>query len=283
MTQRTSTAGEPSPPSFSPVPVRARHDGWTAARQIALIQALAATACVEEACRRVGMSSQGAYELRARPDAVSFRQAWDVALDFAVGRVADAALGRALNGVVIPVFYKGEQIGEKRVFNDRLTMFILRHRAPERYGAWRDDVEVRRDDPDGAAVFLGEAIRRVAEDGAADAAGRPRPARGAFKTERMHDDPDEIAAQERREDARRKAALEAQLAAIEAEGDEDEDEKPGDATANEAGHRSRDDFAGDVLSRSSTFAGDTPDRGVTRTPPMPSIRSIGGVGGGSGP
>ena len=30
--------------------------GWTAERQIAFIEALAETACVEEACRRVGTS-----------------------------------------------------------------------------------------------------------------------------------------------------------------------------------------------------------------------------------
>lgn len=45
---------------FTPVPLRARHDGWTADKQIAFIEALAETACVEEACRRVGMTAQSA-------------------------------------------------------------------------------------------------------------------------------------------------------------------------------------------------------------------------------
>ena len=45
---------------FTPVPLRARHDGWTAEKQIAFIEALAETACAEEACRRVRAPSSAA-------------------------------------------------------------------------------------------------------------------------------------------------------------------------------------------------------------------------------
>jgi hypothetical protein len=47
------TAHDPIKPdlSFERAQVRPRHDGWTAARQIAFIDALAATRCVGEACR----------------------------------------------------------------------------------------------------------------------------------------------------------------------------------------------------------------------------------------
>jgi hypothetical protein len=43
---------EPKQPliPFTPVPVRARHDGWTAERQIAFIEALAATGAVDKPC-----------------------------------------------------------------------------------------------------------------------------------------------------------------------------------------------------------------------------------------
>jgi len=53
---------------FTPVPVRARHDGWTVEKQYAFIEALAETGIVEDRraplvrgdkrardCRRVGM------------------------------------------------------------------------------------------------------------------------------------------------------------------------------------------------------------------------------------
>lgn len=125
-------------PRFDAAPLRPRHDGWTPDRQRAFIEALAETACVEEAARHVGLSRAAAYALRRRADAESFRAAWDVALDLGVAQLADAALSRALHGVATPVFYQGEQIGERRRFDEKLTMFLLRYRDPRRFGAWND-------------------------------------------------------------------------------------------------------------------------------------------------
>lgn len=149
---------------FTPVSVRERHNGWTPQRQVAFIQALAETACVTEACRHVGMSTRSAYALKHLPDAGSFRQAWDFALTHGAGRVADAALGRAIHGVAQPIFYKGEQIGERRVFNERLTQFVLRNALPERFGAWRDRARWTQGHPDRTVTMLTEAIKRVAAD-----------------------------------------------------------------------------------------------------------------------
>ncbi len=130
----------PKPPAltFIPVPVRPRWDGWTRQKQSDFIEALAATACVEEACRAVGMSDRSAYALRSRPRARSFRGAWDAALDLGMQRLEQAAFGRALHGVARPVFFRGEQVGEWREYDERLAMFLLRYRRPERFGAWLD-------------------------------------------------------------------------------------------------------------------------------------------------
>ena len=144
----------------APVPTRARHDGWTPERQRDFIAALAESGCVAEAAGAVRMTPKSAYRLRARPDATVFRQAWDVALDYAIRNLSDAALGRALHGVATPVFYQGEQIGERRRFDERLTMFLLRYRDPTRYGAWLDGYEARRH-PDGAGITLAHALNRV--------------------------------------------------------------------------------------------------------------------------
>ena len=114
-------------PHFEPVPVQHRHDGWTPVRQRAFIEALAATACVEDAARSVGMSPKSAHRLRARADAVAFRDAWDVALDFAVGALQAAIFSRAVHGEPVPHYYKGELIGEHRRYNDQLAMFVMRH------------------------------------------------------------------------------------------------------------------------------------------------------------
>jgi hypothetical protein len=136
---------------FQPVALRARHDGWTLERQIAFIEALAETGCVEEACRRVGMSDTSAYALRRRPCGAPFRRAWEVALDYAVHRIEEDAFARSRHGVARPIFYKGEQGGEWRHFDERLTMFILRSRRPQRYGKWIDKLLAPAEDEDGVA------------------------------------------------------------------------------------------------------------------------------------
>jgi len=116
--------------AFTPVPVKTRHNGWTPDRQLAFIEALAECGCIAEACQRVGMGRSSAYALRARADAAAFRLAWDAALEHAIRAISDAAFSRALHGVARPVFYKGQQVGERRYFDERLTIFLLRCRDP---------------------------------------------------------------------------------------------------------------------------------------------------------
>lgn len=153
----------PTPPiAFEPARLRPRHDGWTAERQIAFIEALAATRCVDEACRRVGMSDTAAYELRNRPCGAGFRAAWDVALDCQLDRVEHSALERSLNGVPRPIFYKGEQVGEWRYFDERLTMFLLRNRRPARFGKWIEQVLPTPPDEDRRRYGLDEALFNIA-------------------------------------------------------------------------------------------------------------------------
>jgi hypothetical protein len=65
---------------FKPVQLKARHDGWTSARQIRFIEELSASRCIARACKAVRMSRESAYKLRDRPEAASFRLAWRAAL-----------------------------------------------------------------------------------------------------------------------------------------------------------------------------------------------------------
>jgi hypothetical protein len=161
--------------AFDPVIVRTRNDGWTVDKQIAFIQALAECGCVAEACERVGMSVQSAYALRARLNAQSFRYAWEAALDHAVQRMSDAAFSRAIKGVSRPVFFKGEQVGERIHHDERLTMFLLRYRDPVRYGKFRDGLYVERDHADAPVIVLSKLLLRALKDGHAFDAGDPPP------------------------------------------------------------------------------------------------------------
>lgn len=122
-------------PDFTPVPRRhARADGWTDDRQREFIAGLAETGSVLSAARRVGMSREGAYALRLAPGADSFRAAWATAQRGGIQRLADIAMERAIDGVAVPIHYHGEQVGERRSYNDRLLMFLMRHHDPATYG-----------------------------------------------------------------------------------------------------------------------------------------------------
>ena len=168
-------AGEsaPSVPDFEPVKLRYRHDGLTPARQVAVVQAMAACGCIREACARVGISAEAVYELRRRPDAQSFRLAMDIALDGAVDRVEDAVFARAINGVEVPHYYKGELVGTHRRYDERLALFLLRYRKPYRYGRHVD----RRDwapHPERSALGMANSLTWVAADAQRDVLGQRR-------------------------------------------------------------------------------------------------------------
>ncbi len=133
---------QPSPlttlPAFTPVPrLRDRSNGWKPHVQQAFIEALADTGSVAAACRKVNRSTHGAYHLRRQPGAEEFAAAWEAALDFGMKRVEDVAMDRALNGVEVPVYSYGQLVGTRISYNDRLLMFMLRNRAPERFGEGR--------------------------------------------------------------------------------------------------------------------------------------------------
>lgn len=161
-----------SVPDFTPVPRKCeRHDGWTAERQRGFIAALAELGSVSGACRRVAMASYGAYALRRAEGAESFRRAWKQALDMGAQRLADIAMERAIEGVSVPIMYHGEQVAERRHYNDRLLTFMLRHHQPETYGdngalrpgrrsARLDEVEAE-DDHAGYVEAIGGIARKM--------------------------------------------------------------------------------------------------------------------------
>lgn len=123
-------------PAFAPVPrLCERHDGWTPERQRRFIEALADLGSVKAAAHAVNMAPEGAYLLRRHPAAGEFRKAWEAALKLGVQRLEDVAMERALYGIEVPVYHFGAVVGTRRVYNDRLLMFLLRNRAPRRFTA----------------------------------------------------------------------------------------------------------------------------------------------------
>jgi hypothetical protein len=101
-------------PDFTPVPVRARKDGWTVERQREFIGLLHVRPNIGEAAKAVGMSRRSAYRLRERPGAESFAAAWDSAFALRPPPATSNASQlwyRALFGKTRPIVRRGEQVG----------------------------------------------------------------------------------------------------------------------------------------------------------------------------
>ena len=187
---------------FDPVPLRFRHDGWTPERQERFIEVLAASGCVEHAARAVGKSVSSAYALKSRAEAQPFRLAWDAALEMGVKRLSEAALSRAIHGVAQPIFYKGEKVGERRHYDERLTMFLLRYRDPARYGPWIDRAVSAEEPPDAAALNLRRFVNRLTDwlFGGPDAVTHPPTHPAPAEDEGEAADAEEAEAEEEEED-----------------------------------------------------------------------------------
>jgi hypothetical protein len=97
-----------------------RHDGWTPARRTQFLDHLAGKGSVRAACARVGMSREAAYRLRRRE--ALFARGWDAALVLARAASAEELADRALDGVEEEIWYRGELVGTRRKYDNRLLL-----------------------------------------------------------------------------------------------------------------------------------------------------------------
>ncbi len=115
---------------YTPVPLRARRNGWTAERQRIFLAALAETGCVSQACLEAGITARSAHRLRAHPEGAAFARAWDLALRAATGKLVTIAFERALRGGHRELWRDGKLVAEARQPSDKLLMYLLGSLAP---------------------------------------------------------------------------------------------------------------------------------------------------------
>lgn len=101
-----------------------RHDGWTPARRTQFLDRLAQDGNVLAACALVGLSREAAYRLRRREPL--FARAWAAAQAQARVQVGEVLGTRAIDGVEEDVWYRGEVVGTRRRYDNRL---LLAHMA----------------------------------------------------------------------------------------------------------------------------------------------------------
>lgn len=120
---------------FTPVPLRARSDGWTVERQRGFVASLAQGATVPQAADGVGMSARSAYRLAERPRSASFRKAWATAISLAEPVAVDP---RPLVRFVTHRWRKRVVHREVR-WDEKTIARRLRGRDPYRWTAAKDE------------------------------------------------------------------------------------------------------------------------------------------------
>jgi len=118
-------------PAFTPVPLRARKDGWTPLRQAEFLGYLAETRCISKAAGQVGMSRDSAYQLRRKPGAEEFVAAWDAILGVPTSPqpkiTLEALFQRIRQGRYRPVMRAGRYVGTiKKPDNHALLRALAR-------------------------------------------------------------------------------------------------------------------------------------------------------------
>lgn len=103
---------------------RERWDGWSAVRKRAFLRALADTGEIQKAAERVGMSRSSVARLKARSP--EFAQACEKALRVSLPCLEQIAYERAVEGWDEDVVVRGEVVGTRRRWSERLLADLLK-------------------------------------------------------------------------------------------------------------------------------------------------------------
>jgi 3-hydroxyacyl-CoA dehydrogenase len=123
--ERASSSPSGDTLAFEPAALRYRSDGWTPERQREFIEALAETGVIRDAAAKVAMTEQSVSRLRRRPEARAFDIACDAAQRIGARRLVSVAVQRAVEGNVRRRYWRGEVVGEERVYDNKLLMFLI--------------------------------------------------------------------------------------------------------------------------------------------------------------
>jgi hypothetical protein len=103
---------------------RERWDGWSAVRKRAFLRALAETGEIRKAAERVGMSRSAVTRLKARSP--EFAAACEAALARSLPAIEQIAYERAVEGWDEDVVVRGEVVGTRRRWSERLLADLLK-------------------------------------------------------------------------------------------------------------------------------------------------------------
>lgn len=150
----------------APAPTKkVRRSEWDRQKMVLFLRELAATQCVSQAARAVGMSRTSAYRLRNRMQHTPFALGWEVALEMCLHQLAHALMDRALNGVEVQHYYHGELVATTRRYDNRLAQWLLdnpwkvgRHQVAREWSARDFEALLDRIESDSVLWTAGEAL-----------------------------------------------------------------------------------------------------------------------------
>jgi hypothetical protein len=154
-----SPVSQDAPPA--PEIIEHKRRRWSTDVQSTFLRALAKTHCVAKAARVAGVSRSSAYRVRAELKGEAFDLAWQAALTCGLDALADTALERAINGVEVPHFYKGELIHTSRKYDERLTIALLAMRERMRPTYIPQSHPASAYTPDGLGSEFGDLLSRI--------------------------------------------------------------------------------------------------------------------------
>lgn len=102
----------------------ARYDGLSAVRKRAFLRALSDTGEIQKACARVGVSQQTVWAVKRRSP--EFAAACEKALRISLPCIEQIAYERAVEGWDEDVVVRGEVVGTRRRFSERLLADLLK-------------------------------------------------------------------------------------------------------------------------------------------------------------
>lgn len=86
-----------------------------------------------------------------RESSMDFALRWDEAIEEAVNSLEEEVWRRGMEGVKVPVFYRGRKVGEIRRYSDRLLILLLKAHRPKKY---RDNIQPTRELPPETRALL---------------------------------------------------------------------------------------------------------------------------------
>lgn len=105
------------------------------------LDTLAQTGRVITAATAAGFTDTS-YLHRLRREDEDFARQWNEAIEAAADVLEEEATRRAVDGVLEPVFYKGDVVGYKTNYSDQLMMFLLRGLRPDKFNPKQGDTNV---------------------------------------------------------------------------------------------------------------------------------------------